>query len=204
MKPKTFKEVLSSLQDKLGGKVTFVVDNQALVYALGGGADVPDPTDEEVWLRADQRERMRLDELLRQLVKQVAKNRATFLVRRGIIDIVNRDDAEAGALLHEKVFLNVNERPLMEVLDELSDDTGLTICLDSRVGDKRKSPITAKLRNVCLEDVLVAVTESAGLKFVMLRDSVYVTTAENATRISREQRERDKTRVPAPGVREGT
>ena len=63
-------------------------------------------------------------------------------------------------------------------------------CLDPNVGKKGQTPISAKFHNATLEDALITVTEMAELKFVIFERSVYVTTAERAVILRKEEAER--------------
>jgi hypothetical protein len=132
--------------------------------------------------------------LLDQLTSQV---QATYLIRQGRIEIVPTAYAVIDNLLTQPILARYEQRGLIEVLQDLADRTGATIVLDTRAGDTAKEPITATFRNnATLEDALRICTEAAGLKFVVLRNSVYVTTQANARAIQQEQKQQE--RQPAP------
>ncbi len=140
--------------------------------------------------------RLSVHALLEQLTAQTF---ATYLVRQGGIDIVPAAYATIENLLTLPVLARYEQLPLPEVLQDLADQTGATIVLDTRVGESAKEAISATLRNnVTLEDALRMCTEAAGLKFVVLRNSIYVTTPSNAHAIRQEQQE-----TPAPSPKKG-
>ncbi|MBI2805458.1 MAG: hypothetical protein HYX68_10820 [Planctomycetes bacterium] len=196
------KNVLSVLGDKLGGKVVFVVHSQPLMSVQTGDM-IPDPKDEDVGLQPDDPQKMPLDTVLSLLLPQVASGKATYVVRRGQIEIVPRDAVAGAAMLDERISMRFQERPLHEVLDDLVDYTGVAIILDPQVGKRKLSPITATFRNTLLEDALVAVTESAKLKYVALSSSVFVTTPKKARQIEIEQRKRVKPNAQPKKFRAG-
>ncbi len=123
--------------------------------------------------------------LLEQMTSQVG---ATYLLRQGQVEIVPMDYATIENLLTQPLLARYEQRPLREVLQDLADRTGATIVLDGRAGEAGKEPISAIFRNnVTLEDALRICTEEAGLKFVILRNSILVTTAANARAIQQDQ-----------------
>jgi len=130
-----------------------------------------------------------------------ARVEATYLLRQGRIEIVPISHATIEHLLTQPILARYEQRPLQEVLQDLADLTGATIVLDARGGESAKEPITATLRNsATLEDALRMSVEAAGLKFVVLRSSIYVTTPANARAIQQEQND---TPAPAPRVGRG-
>ena len=137
---------------------------------------------------------MDIGSVLRVLLAHVGKGRATYLIRQGRIEIVPLSEATSGRLLSRSVLGSFDERPLKEVLRDLSNQTGMTINLDSAAKDKALTPITATFRNSTLEDALVAVSEMADLKFVVLYNSVHVTIPSKVEALENEERKRDEKR----------
>src|SRR5207302_3504080 len=84
--------------------------------------------------------------LLRDALRQIPTQDATYLIRRGQVEIVTFDLTDPGYLLGLRVTAQFDKRPLDEALEELSHQTGATIVLDSRLGDKTKTPVTATFK----------------------------------------------------------
>lgn len=189
------KTALEYFYEKFGGKLPIVVDREAFPHADHADGN---PYEAEVILPPVP-SKMLMSTALRLVLSQVGKGNATYLVRQGVVEITTLENARASRRLQETISARFVKRPLSEVLEELANENGVNINLDPKVGKKADTPITAAFRNSPLEDALVTITESAGLKFVPLVNSIYVTTPEKAKRIEHEQRERDKNR---PAFRE--
>jgi hypothetical protein len=183
------KTALEYFSDKFGGRLPILIDRSAFAAALD--PDAPDPYEEEVSLPPVP-SKMPMALALRLVLSQVGKGQATFLIRQGYIEITALKASRAIEYLYQpSVLLSFKSQLLPEVLEQLSDESGIAIHLDPKVGDKVKTPITAKFRNTTLEDALVVVTEMAELKFVVLDRSIFVTTPERATILRKEEKERD-------------
>src|SRR5260370_10083613 len=112
---------------------------------------------------------------------------ATFLIRRGVVVIVPKNQASTKELLKQTVAANFEGRPLNEALEELSAMTGASIVLDRRPGDKAKKPTPATLKSeVSLDAALRMLTDMADLKAVILGAGIYVTSPANAQTLRRE------------------
>jgi hypothetical protein len=186
------KTALEYFADKFGGRLPILIDRAA--FGPIGEANTTDPYEEDVSLPPAPT-KMAMDVALRLVLAQVAKGEATFLVRRGYIEITSRKASAAVHYLYRpSILLTFKQQPLQEVLDHLSDETGIDIHLDPKVGDKAKAMISARFRNTTLEDALVTVTEMADLKFVVLERSIFVTTPERAVIMRKEEKERESQR----------
>ncbi len=85
------------------------------------------------------------------------------------------------------------DRPLVEVLDHLSEETGISIIVDARVRQKAQLAITARFnRDVNLRDALRILTDMADLKVVILETGIYVTTPKRASVMEKELRKAKK------------
>jgi len=106
---------------------------------------------------------------------------ATFVVRNGFVEIVPAKHITPQVAFKQKLLAHFERKPLSEVIEELSDMSGISIQVDSRLTDTVKQPVSATFRNdVSLRDALVILTDMAGLKLVELPSAIYVTTASNA------------------------
>jgi hypothetical protein len=192
------KTALDFIAKELNGKLPILIDRDAFAAELG--ADAPDPYEEEVSLPPVPA-KMPIGTALRLLLSQVGKGYATFVIRHGYLEIVTYGrQASAYMLAEPSIIASFECRPLTEVLEELSEETGLTIHLDPNIVKRNELLVSASFRNCSLEDALIVVTEMAQLKFVVLARSIYVTTPENAKIIQKEEAARSKIRV-RPGYR---
>jgi hypothetical protein len=183
------KTALEYFSDKFGGRMPILINRSAFAAALG--PDAQDPYEEEVSLPPVPA-KMPMTLALRLVLAQFGSGQATFIVRQGYIEITTLKASRAIEYLYQpSVLLTFKSQLLPEVLEQLSDESGIAIHLDPKVGDKIKTPITAKFRNTTLEDALVVITEMAELKFVVLDRSIFVTTPERATILRKEEKERD-------------
>jgi type II secretory pathway component GspD/PulD (secretin) len=94
---------------------------------------------------------------------------------------VRADHPSPERKLQEKVKGTYQKRALNAVLEELAQRSGATIIIDSRVGDKTKTEVSATFRDdVTLWGALRILTELADLRAVIVGGAVFVTTPERA------------------------
>jgi len=183
------RQVLEVFGDKFGGKLAILVDTEA--FLVGQDRDkTPDLYEEEVSLPYHPI-KMTLSTALRLILSQVGKGEATYIIRQGYIEITTLKASSAAHLLRQPIVLaSFDNRPLQEVLDQFSAESGLAIHLDPNVGKKGQTAIKAMFNNTSLEGALVTVTEMAELKYVALERAIYVTTAEKAAIMRKEEQKR--------------
>jgi hypothetical protein len=192
------KQALEFFSDAFKGKLVIIVDKEAFAAILGPDAPV-DLYEEEVEL-PPVGDTMLMSTALRLVLSQPGKTDAAYVIRGSYIEILPPEYTKARYFLNEPIQVSFKKHPLREVLDELSDMTGLTINIDGRVGEKAGAAVTASFRGASLEEVLVTVTESADLKFVVLNKSIFVTTPNHVKAIEEEEKKRDEKRrenIPA-------
>jgi hypothetical protein len=190
--PRKLKKAIEILSEVTGGRPSIWVDQRAFLTD-----EAPmDPYDLDVVL-PDHPTKMTVQQAIRSICSQLDREPATFLIKNGGIVIVPARHATSKSLLRAPVLVSFDRRPFDAVLRELSDHSGLTIILDPSVGKKANTEISATFRNATLEDALVAVTEMAELKFAVLHQSIYVTTASKAETMEKEEAARSKKREPA-------
>lgn len=113
---------------------------------------------------------------------------ATFLVRRGNIEITTTKHADLNYLLHQKVTAVYQNVPLSAALDDIADVTGISVIVDRRVEDYMHTPVSGRFRgNVSAIDAVRLLAQSAELKVVMLPTALYVTSAATAASLRDEQ-----------------
>jgi len=135
------KHALENLSDQFAGKLLILVDSEA--FAADLGADAPSLYDEEVSLPPVPGNTT-LNTALRLLLAQVGKSNATFVIRRGHIEITTlKASSAAYQMVQEPIFMSFDNRPLQEVLDQFADESGIAINLDPGVGKKGQTAIKA-------------------------------------------------------------
>jgi len=133
----------------------------------------------------------------------------TFRIRNGQIAIVpayvpflssvgnppgNTDDPNIGLtpsmILEqeegEPITISIEEKPLVEVLQELRHITGANIVLDARQKDKAKLAVTATFNDVRLLAALRVLSDMSDLQPVPMNNVYYITSRENAERLQKE------------------
>lgn len=170
---------------------------------------------------------MTMGEVLADLLAQVRPGTAlvTFVVRGSHIAIVpafvapfvaqigaerlpadrqllNPDLIDA-QFIGDPVSVDYEDKPLVEILRELADQTGANIALDNRQKDKGQTPITISLQQVKLYKVLQVMSDMAGLEPVPMHNVYYITTPENAKRLAKREFPQPDEPMPTPGAPPG-
>lgn len=173
--PMNLKHALAHLHDLLLGKghhVPIIADAAAFRAET---PDTPDVHEAQISLVNAPR-RLSLAGILKELTSQIPSGNATYLLRDGMIVITTVTRASPGFLLRAPVVAVFDKKPLDEALDELSAQTGATVLLDPRVGDKARAPITAAFKNtITLEAAVRFLAEFANLRSVVDDDILVVT-----------------------------
>jgi len=99
----------------------------------------------------------------------------------------------------DPVSIDYQDKPLIEILSELVDQTGANIALDNRQKDKGQTPITISLQQVKLYKVLQVICDMADLEPVPMHNIYYVTTRENAKRLAKREFPQPDGPMPAAG-----
>jgi hypothetical protein len=121
---------------------------------------------------------------LQDLLLQLEPVQGAFLVKRDHIVIVPVDRTMAEYTMRELVRADFDKLPVQDALKELAEQTGTAVIFDAkRAGEKAKTPITATLQNVSLGTAVQLLANMAELKAVMVDNTVYVTTEENAAKL---------------------
>ncbi|MCI0457823.1 MAG: hypothetical protein L0Z62_12715 [Gemmataceae bacterium] len=182
--PMTLKEALGILQEQINTRykgedvVPILVNDQAF---KDENPEAPDIYDTLVkfppWPR-----RMSVAHALRVVLSKVATGNATFLARRGHIEVTTEDRASLPHLLQEKITATFEKRPLEEALEELIDLTGAMIIVDTRLGEKARTPVSARLQNpVPLEWAVKLLAEMAEVRVRIDHDWLFITSKAKAS-----------------------
>jgi hypothetical protein len=165
-----------------GKELVFVVDREAFKEE---NPDAPDVHDTEVKFPAYPG-RMRLGDAIRFALSRVPTNNATFLVRRGAIEITTIERAALPVLLSQKLTVRLQRVPLAEALHTLAEEAGVNIVVDVRVAERTRRVVTLNLANEGVWNAMYALLNMGGLRAVPVGNFLYVTSPENAARLHRE------------------
>ena len=132
----------------------------------------------------EQPARLQIRHILNSFVDQYPEKSAGWVVGPGYVEITSSDRALAWSRLSSRVTLNVRGRPLFLVLEDLFEQTGVSITLDPRFAQRARAPVSATFSDpVTLRDALYLLTNMADLQMVSVGNSVFVTSPQNAFRI---------------------
>jgi hypothetical protein len=186
-KPQSLKEALALLQERVlagGGELPIHVDLGAFKEENPEGANIYDTQIEF----PEHPRQMRLVQVLHFMLNRVDPPNATFLIRPGVVVITTISEADLSRLLAEGVHMAFQRRPLLLVLEELYESTGVPIIVDPRARRQVQKPVSASFTNgPSLGGVLVLLSEMAGLKMLVGDNVVYITTPTHARQLLRER-----------------
>jgi hypothetical protein len=192
------KDAVAFISDHFGIKI--VIDCQAF---KDEGLDDGGPGVEASPVKLPKLTDIPLRTALRLLLSQVPPKGATFLVRRDFVEITTVNAARPEHLFRHKVTAVFDKTPLEEALQELSEDTGVSVILDVRVQEAAATPVTATLKNdVSIETAVRVLADMAGLKAVRVGGALYVTTKDNAALLQAQEAKKSKTAKTKPNALE--
>jgi hypothetical protein len=173
----TLKDCLGLFVEKLsaqGKEVPILVDSDAFRLE---NPDTMDIYDALIKFPPFPR-RMSLAAALRIALQKAPDNNATYLVHPTHILITTVQRATPERQTVQGMFV---KRPLEEILQELSAQTGISVIFDQRNGDKAKTVLTAEFRNeTSLLTAVRLLADMADLKAVVVENVLYVTSKKNA------------------------
>ena len=108
-------------------------------------------------------------------------------LRDGVVVIVSRTDVESGRMLQQPVDVLIQGLSLDLALQRLSALTGVSVVLDPRIVDKANVAVTADFKDVSLKTAVRILADMAGLKPVVMENTFYVTSVENARQLEMEK-----------------
>jgi len=179
----TLNDALDQLS-KMSG-TSFEINTQA--FKMDGLAEVGRTPLFEAPTPIPPMKNVRLSRLLRVILRRLpAPSGATFYVHGDYIEITTGTfQAKAVWGVYEGPHLpliNVvlDKRSLEDAVHELTDLSDLNIVVDTRAGEKAKTPVSARFLNTPLDTALRLLTDMADLSLVHIDNVLYVTTKENA------------------------
>lgn len=111
---------------------------------------------------------------------------ATYLVRSDHLEITTGSFQRAeiwgkfGGPYLPLVNATLEKIPLDEAAQRLADQAEFNVMIDSRVGEKAKTPVSARLLNTPLDTALRLLCDSADLQTIHLDNVLYITSKANA------------------------
>jgi hypothetical protein len=203
------KTILIEALDKLAKdcKVSFTVNERAFKYEMLMDvlkAEVANPNPIPAM-------KARLSAVLRAILSRITvPSGATWLVRDDSIEITtgiflsqevyvegHRDFLRLPQIADEEtdpypgprfpiIHANFQNKPLADALEELAEQSDLTIIVDASVADKKsKTPVSFKARNMPLDTAVLALASMADLDFVQLDNALFVTTSAKAVSLQK-------------------
>jgi hypothetical protein len=147
---------------------------------------------------------VRLETVLRKVLSRIpSASGATYLIRRDTIEITTFAAlrAEVWGASYPGPFLplvhaNFDKRPLEEALKQLAEQAEFNIVVDGRAAEEAKSPVSARLDNTPLDTAVRLLANIAGLKTFQVDNVIYVTTAENATQLEEQEKQKANQDMP--------
>ncbi len=125
-------------------------------------------------------------EVLRLMVQQIPTRNATFIVTRDGVHITTFERAAVPMLVQEKILGFYRERPLVEIIQEISGKIGFTYFVDEEVQEKMEQPITVTFNNsMTAESALIYLTQKVGIGVFVNEDSVFITTAKRSSKLKK-------------------
>jgi len=197
------------LQDALdwfrdGHDLTVLVDQNSFTADL----NIPDVVLQQVKL--PKLVNVRLDTVLEKVVSQV---QGGYLVKSDHIVITSAQrmireiwgdiatQVETFGLprpMMRAIHAAFDKQPLANVLQELSDMSGTSVVLDGkRIGDKGQTAVSGQFNNVPLDTAVRLLANQAGLRGIVVDNTILVTTEEHSSRVLQEQ---EKLAVPDAGT----
>ena len=179
----TLREAMNLLEqlplDSSNYNVTILIDTEA--FKAAGNDSVEDTP-----VKLPRMIGIRLSTVLHRLLGQV---NGTYLIRPDYIEVVPWEVArpeswKAKRSLAPMVNAEFTERPLAEALRELADESGISVVIDGRIGEKAKTRVTATLNSVPIDAAVLILADMADLRPVVLGNVLYVTTKENAEQLT--------------------
>jgi hypothetical protein len=125
---------------------------------------------------------IKLSTVLRMIASQVD---AVYLVHNDHVEITHYQRAsplcwQTAREWAPTVDAEFASKPLSEVLQNLSDETGISIVVDGRCNDQSQTAVTATLNSVPLDTAVEMLADMAGLMALRGDRLIYVTSVENA------------------------
>lgn len=198
--PTPMKEVLKFIADKCSVRLAVNQNHFRMI-----GLDKP----EETPVSLPAMDRVTVQRVLELVLAQIQGEEfhADFVLRGDFVEITTSYHTTAEALGRDPtalpvasgpiVYLDFQDCPLRDALNELAADSGANVLLDARQASKAEVRVTARLNRVKLETALRLLANMADLDVIVVDSVFYVTSKKNADTLagdmeSRRQAERKR------------
>ena len=113
---------------------------------------------------------------------------ATYLIRRGTLVIVPKDylAGDAAGKIQVELDTRGDEMSIVDALEELSQDTGISIIIDPRVLPSSDKKIKMRFRNVTLINAVRLLANMLDLTVINIGGALYVSNPENCKKMEEE------------------
>ncbi|HJT77258.1 MAG TPA: hypothetical protein VJ739_08650, partial [Gemmataceae bacterium] len=146
---------------------------------------------------------VRLGQLLHKVLERIPSTSGTvYVIRHDHIEITT------GAAVRNEfwgpnypgpylplIHATFDRRPLDEAVADLAGESGWNVVADAGLGEKVRTPVTARLFNVPVDTAVRLLADMAGLKTFAVDNVLYVTTPEKAAAMEKREKERMEERM---------
>jgi hypothetical protein len=143
--------------------------------------------------------------LKRLLARVPSESGVTWLLRADTIEITTQAAArlEIWGAEYEGPYLplahaSFEQTSLRQALEDLAEQTGFSVVLDPRVGDKAKTLVTTRMINLPLDTAVETLADMAGLRSVRRDNLLYVTADGGSLKMRMGSNDETPTLIPRP------
>jgi hypothetical protein len=142
----------------------------------------------------------KLGTVMRHILEQIRGDvhTGTFVVHDGSVEITTTYHAQprnwrgVARSFAPLVSVELDGESLEEAIQELQDQSGINVVLDSRATDKARKPVKLHLHRVPVDTAVRLLADMFELKPVAMDNVLYVTTLKNAQVLEAEIKERER------------
>jgi hypothetical protein len=170
-------QVQEQFQQRYGRALSIDINHRAF---KDENPEAPDLNDLEMKIRSLPKTST-VRQVLRSLIAQVPTNNATLFLKPGVIEITTHSSVIPARLLGQTVDLKFTRQPLSFVLEQIYEQTGVSVILDPRVGINARAPVSITFTNdLTLGTGLLLIAEMAQLKLLVTDNAIFITTPAHA------------------------
>jgi hypothetical protein len=130
---------------------------------------------------------MTIGNALRFVVGEIKNFEATFLIRGGVLEVVPKQETAREVMLNYPVTAVFKSRIFHHAIQELADETGVSIVVDGKLEKLGEKTVTASFHNgVAVQDAVRMLAELVDLKVVHLPTGLFITSPEHAKKMRME------------------
>jgi type II secretory pathway component GspD/PulD (secretin) len=111
------------------------------------------------------------------VLNHIPTSNGTYLIRPGYIEVMTSERSYPDQQAVQGQF---SKQPLADVIDELAEQTGISILIDPRVGAKAQTQVTVAFRgSTNLVTAVRLLADMADLKLIVVDKILYITGRSN-------------------------